>query len=137
VSRPTGVGVRNATHTSFGRRSVDWELKGVPIRIELGARELASGRATLARRDDRTGSSVPLQGALPFRVWGHPWLPILVTATIVAVLIAMAFDDSTRVSLLQSLLAWVVILGAYGVHRAVEQRDAARPPEPEVAPAIG
>jgi prolyl-tRNA synthetase len=50
------------THTSFGRRSVDWELKGVPIRIELGARELASGQATLVRRDNRSKSSVPLDG---------------------------------------------------------------------------
>ena len=55
------------THTSFGRRSVDWELKGVPVRIELGARELASGRATLVRRDDRTKSSVPLDGRRPRR----------------------------------------------------------------------
>ena len=51
------------THTSFGRRSVDWELKGVPVRIELGARELASGQATLVRRDNRSKSSVPLDGA--------------------------------------------------------------------------
>ena len=50
-------------HISFGRRSVDWELKGVPVRIELGARELASGQATLVRRDDRSKSSVPLDGA--------------------------------------------------------------------------
>jgi prolyl-tRNA synthetase len=66
------VGVRThvdaRTHTSFGRRSVDWELKGVPVRIELGAREPASGRATLARRDDRTRSSVPLEGAAPAAV---------------------------------------------------------------------
>jgi prolyl-tRNA synthetase len=51
------------THISFGRRSVGWELKGVPVRIELGARELASGRATLVRRDTRSKSSVPLDGA--------------------------------------------------------------------------
>ena len=51
-------------HTAFGRRSVDWELKGVPVRIELGARELASGRATLVRRDDRSKTSVPLDGAV-------------------------------------------------------------------------
>jgi prolyl-tRNA synthetase len=55
--------VDDRTHTSFGRRSVDWELKGVPVRIELGARELASGRATLVRRDDRSKSAVPLDGA--------------------------------------------------------------------------
>jgi prolyl-tRNA synthetase len=40
-------------HLSFGRRSVDWELKGVPVRIELGERELADGQATLVRRDTR------------------------------------------------------------------------------------
>jgi prolyl-tRNA synthetase len=51
------------THTSLGRRSVDWELKGVPVRIELGARELASGQATLVRRDNRSKSFVPLDGA--------------------------------------------------------------------------
>jgi prolyl-tRNA synthetase len=55
--------VDTRTHTSFGRRSVDWELKGVPVRIELGARELASGRATLVRRDDRSKSTVALDGA--------------------------------------------------------------------------
>ena len=51
------------THTSFGRRSVEWELKGVPVRIELGARELTAGRATLVRRDDRSKSVAPLDGA--------------------------------------------------------------------------
>jgi prolyl-tRNA synthetase len=53
------------THTSFGRRSVEWELKGVPVRVELGARELSSGRATLVRRDDRSKSQVPLDGVAP------------------------------------------------------------------------
>ncbi len=37
--------------------------RGVPVRIELGARELAAGTATLVRRDDRRKSSVPLDGA--------------------------------------------------------------------------
>jgi prolyl-tRNA synthetase len=45
--------VDNRFHLSFGRRSVDWELKGVPVRIELGERELAAGQATLVRRDTR------------------------------------------------------------------------------------
>jgi prolyl-tRNA synthetase len=60
-----GVRVHTDTrfHTSFGRRSVDWELKGVPVRIELGARELAAGQATLVRRDRRTKETVPLDGA--------------------------------------------------------------------------
>jgi prolyl-tRNA synthetase len=47
-------------HLSFGRRSVDWELKGVPVRVELGARELAAGQATVVRRDARTKEPVAL-----------------------------------------------------------------------------
>jgi prolyl-tRNA synthetase len=37
--------------TAFGRRATDWELKGVPLRIELGPRDLAEGRAVVVRRD--------------------------------------------------------------------------------------
>ena len=36
--------------TSFGRRVVDWELKGVPVRVEVGPRDLARGEVTLVRR---------------------------------------------------------------------------------------
>ncbi len=39
-------------HKSFGRRVVDWRLKGVPIHIELGSRELANGTAVVIRRDN-------------------------------------------------------------------------------------
>jgi prolyl-tRNA synthetase len=48
------------TDTSFGRRVVDWELKGVPLRIEVGPRDLAEGMVVLARRDTGTKTSVPL-----------------------------------------------------------------------------
>jgi prolyl-tRNA synthetase len=41
---------------SFGRRVTDWEIKGVPVRVEVGPRDLADGKATLARRD--TGEKV-------------------------------------------------------------------------------
>ena len=34
----------------FGRRAVDWELRGVPLRIEVGPRDLAEGRVTIADR---------------------------------------------------------------------------------------
>src|SRR4051794_20016642 len=37
--------------TSFGRRAVEWELKGVPVRVEVGPRDLAEGNVTLVRRD--------------------------------------------------------------------------------------
>jgi prolyl-tRNA synthetase len=35
---------------SMGRRATDWELKGVPIRLEVGPRDLSDGVATLVRR---------------------------------------------------------------------------------------
>ncbi|MFJ1871075.1 proline--tRNA ligase [Streptomyces chartreusis] len=44
------VHVDDRTDTPFGRRAVDWELKGVPVRIEIGPRDLESGTAVLARR---------------------------------------------------------------------------------------
>lgn len=37
--------------TPFGRRATDWELKGVPVRIELGPRDLAEGNVVVVRRD--------------------------------------------------------------------------------------
>ena len=46
----------------FGRRAVDWELKGVPLRLEVGPRDLAAGRATLANRLSGGKESVPLDG---------------------------------------------------------------------------
>jgi prolyl-tRNA synthetase len=39
---------------SFGRRVTDWELKGVPVRVEVGPRDLAEGKATVVRRDTRS-----------------------------------------------------------------------------------
>ena len=44
------VTVDDRTDTPFGRRAVDWELKGVPLRIEVGPRDLENGVATVARR---------------------------------------------------------------------------------------
>jgi prolyl-tRNA synthetase len=51
--------------TSFGRRAVDWELKGVPIRVEVGPRELAAGMVTLVRRDSSEKQQVALEGLAP------------------------------------------------------------------------
>jgi prolyl-tRNA synthetase len=44
----------------FGRRAVDAELQGIPIRIEVGPRDLASGNVTVARRVDGSKSPIPL-----------------------------------------------------------------------------
>jgi prolyl-tRNA synthetase len=56
--------VDDRLHLSFGRRSVDWELKGVPVRLEVGERELAAGQVTVARRDRRSKRSVSLDHAV-------------------------------------------------------------------------
>jgi len=62
-----GAGVRVSLDTrpglSFGRRVTDWELKGVPVRVELGPRDLAAGNVTLARRDTGEKVTVPLPEA--------------------------------------------------------------------------
>ena len=64
-----GVEVRTEIDTrtdlSFGRRVVDWELKGVPVRVEVGPRDLASGVVTLARRDSGAKDTVPVAEAAP------------------------------------------------------------------------
>jgi len=51
------------TDGSFGRRVVEWELKGVPVRIEVGPRDLAEGNVTLVRRDTREKAAAPVDGA--------------------------------------------------------------------------
>ncbi len=46
------------TDSSFGRRVVGWELKGAPVRLEVGPRDLAEGSVVLCRRD--SGTKVPV-----------------------------------------------------------------------------
>ena len=45
---------------AFGRRAVDAELKGYPVRIEIGPRDLKNGEATLANRVEGSKQTVPL-----------------------------------------------------------------------------
>ncbi|MEU6069889.1 MULTISPECIES: proline--tRNA ligase [Streptomyces] len=44
------IQVDDRTDIPFGRRAVDWELKGVPVRVEVGPRDLENGTAMLVRR---------------------------------------------------------------------------------------
>lgn len=46
--------------TSMGRRATDWELKGVPVRLELGPRDLSEGVVTLVERIGGAKSPVRL-----------------------------------------------------------------------------
>ena len=45
---------------AFGWRATDWDLQGVPIRVELGPRDLAENAALLYRRDTRDKHTVAL-----------------------------------------------------------------------------
>jgi prolyl-tRNA synthetase len=38
-----------------GNKFSDWEMRGVPVRVELGARDIEAGVATLVRRDKEKG----------------------------------------------------------------------------------
>ncbi|MFJ7104270.1 proline--tRNA ligase [Streptomyces albogriseolus] len=58
------VHVDDRTDTPFGRRAVDWELKGVPVRIEVGPRDVENGTAVLVRRVAGSKEPTPI-GALP------------------------------------------------------------------------
>lgn len=60
-----GVKVRldDRTGTPLGRRITDWELKGVPVRIEVGPRELDKNEVTIARRDTGDKHRVSVEGA--------------------------------------------------------------------------
>jgi len=62
--RAAGHRVRldDRTDSSFGRRSVDWELKGVPVRVEVGPRDLAEGSVTVVARHTREKRTVALGG---------------------------------------------------------------------------
>jgi prolyl-tRNA synthetase len=62
----TAAGIRtrvdDQTATGFGRRVTDWELKGVPVRVEIGPRDLKEGVVTVVRRDRRGKEPVPAAG---------------------------------------------------------------------------
>jgi prolyl-tRNA synthetase len=67
--RAAGVRVHLDTRAdvSMGRRATDWELKGIPVRLEVGPRDLADGVATLVRRvvsDQERKSPVALDGVV-------------------------------------------------------------------------
>ena len=52
------------TDLSFGRRVVNWELKGIPVRVESGPRDLAAGTVVVSRRDDTSKVSLPLESVV-------------------------------------------------------------------------
>jgi prolyl-tRNA synthetase len=64
VDKLKGSGVRarldDNVSVAFGRRATDWDLQGVPVRLELGPRDVAENSAMLFRRDTREKTKVGL-----------------------------------------------------------------------------
>ncbi len=60
--RAEGLRVRldDRVDTSFGRRATEWDLKGVPVRVEIGPREAAEGLATVVYRTRNEKASIAL-----------------------------------------------------------------------------
>jgi prolyl-tRNA synthetase len=62
------VELDDRTHIPFGRRAVDAEIKGIPVRLEVGPRDLADGNVILTKRVDRTKVTVSLDQAATLAV---------------------------------------------------------------------
>ncbi len=60
--RPLRVEIDERERTP-GFKFNDWELRGVPVRIELGAREIESGELTVFRRDTRERTKLSSKNA--------------------------------------------------------------------------
>ncbi len=54
----------DAVDRGFGWRATDWDLQGVPIRVEIGPRDLAGRVAVLYRRDTRDKTTVALDAVV-------------------------------------------------------------------------
>jgi prolyl-tRNA synthetase len=48
--------------TSPGWKYAEWELRGVPLRLEIGPKDLEKGQVFSARRDTREKSAIPFDG---------------------------------------------------------------------------
>ncbi len=66
MSELKALGVRvkydNSDNARPGWKFAEHELKGVPVRIAIGGRDLENGTAEVARRDEKTKSTVSMDG---------------------------------------------------------------------------
>jgi prolyl-tRNA synthetase len=61
------IRVDDRDNVSPGWKFNEWELKGVPVRVEIGPKDLEKGQAVVVRRD--TGEKTPVaQGEVPMHV---------------------------------------------------------------------
>jgi prolyl-tRNA synthetase len=66
--KKAGISVKfdDADKQSPGFKFAEYELKGVPVRVALGARDLANGTVEIARRDTKEKQTVALEGLSGF-----------------------------------------------------------------------
>ena len=65
--RLAAAGIRvvlDESENSPGWKFNEWEMKGVPVRIELGPRDLEAGKCMMARRDTHEKGEYALEGAV-------------------------------------------------------------------------
>jgi prolyl-tRNA synthetase len=62
--RKAGISVKfdDSDHTRPGFKFAEYEMKGVPVRIAMGLRDLENGSVEVARRDTREKSVIPMEG---------------------------------------------------------------------------
>jgi len=68
----TGAGIRatiDERDERPGWKFAEWELRGVPIRVEIGPKDIEKSAVMVARRDTRQKESLPMDG-LPARIRG-------------------------------------------------------------------
>ncbi len=62
VAAGISVKIDNRDNLRSGFKFAEWELKGVPVRIAMGPRDLQNGTVEIARRDTLTKESVTQEG---------------------------------------------------------------------------
>ena len=63
-ARGTRTTLDDNVEQSFGWRATEWDLQGVPIRVELGPRDIAENAAVLYRRDTRDKTRVSIDSVV-------------------------------------------------------------------------
>ena len=58
------VKVDDRKEVTPGFKFNDWEMRGVPLRIEIGPKDVEQSQVTLSRRDEKGRSSTPVEGVV-------------------------------------------------------------------------
>jgi prolyl-tRNA synthetase len=64
LSAPSSIYLDDRDQYKPGFKFAEWELRGVPLRIEIGPRDIERGKVTLVRRDTGERQEIPKQNLL-------------------------------------------------------------------------